>query len=145
MPSNTNDLKTYSPDKIIIIVGALAVTGVADGTFVAIEPTGDGITSESGAYGEVARAVNLDPRHTITLTLQQTSPSNDVLSAFADADKLTGGNGSFPITVTDLRGTSLFAGTAWVTKKATATFSKGLEAKEWSLGSVGRFNNGGNL
>jgi len=139
-----SDLKTYSPDQVKFIVGVHTVTGVADGTFIAIEPMGDGVTSEAGAYGDVARAMSLDPRHQITLTLQQTSRSNDVLSAIHDADRLSGGNGAVPVTLTDLRGSTLFAGTAWVVKKATATFSKGLEAKEWSIESVGRFTNGGN-
>lgn len=140
----SQSLKTYSPDQIIVTVGAVALTGMADGTFVTIAPTGDGVTSEAGAYGDVARAMSLDPRHDITITLQQTSRSNDVLSAFADADRVSGGNGALPIAITDLRGGTLFAGTGWVVNKATATMSKGLEAKEWTLQAVGSFHNGGN-
>lgn len=137
------ELKSYSPDRIKIIVGAHSITGTADGTFVEIEPVGDGVVSEAGAYGEVARAISLDTRHTITLTLQQTSRSNDVLSAIHDRDRITGGDGAVPITVTDLRGSTLFAGQGWVVNKATATYSKGLEAKEWTLEAVGSFFNGG--
>lgn len=139
------DVKSYSPDRVKVIVGVAAMTGVADGTFVVIEPTGDGVTSEAGAYGDVARAISLDPRHTITITLQQTSPSNLVLSALADTDRITGGDGAVPITVTDLRGTTLFTGTGWVVRKAAATYSKGLEAREWALEAVGQFVNGGVL
>lgn len=138
------DLKTYSPDRIKIIVGAVALTGVADGTFVTIEPMGDGTVSEAGAYGEVARAMSLDTRYTIGVTLQQTSRSNDVLSGLYQLDRVSGGDGAVPVTITDLRGTSLFVGTCWVTKLATATYSKGLEAKEWPLEAVGEFFNGGN-
>ncbi|TFL14219.1 DUF3277 domain-containing protein [Pusillimonas caeni] len=138
------DIKTYSADRVKIIVGAHTITGTADGTFVTIEPLGDGVTSEAGAYGDVARSMSLDPRHTINTTLQQTSRSNDVLSSLADADRLSGGNGAFPITITDLRGGTLFAGTGWIVKKATATFAKGLEAKEWPIEAVGQFTNGGN-
>lgn len=138
------DVKTYAADRVKVVVGAHTITGPADGTFVIIEPLGDGVTSESGAYGDVARSMSLDLRHTITITLQQTSRSNDVLSAIADADRLSGGNGAVPVTVTDLRGGTLFAGTGWVVKKATATFAKGVEAKEWPLEAVGQFTNGGN-
>lgn len=137
------ELKTYSPDRIKIIVGAAALSGYADGTFVTIEPMTDGVTSEAGADGEVARAMSLDPRHTITATLQQTSRSNLVMSSLADVDRVSGGDGAFPITVTDLRGSTLFAGTGWIVKKATATFSKGLEAREWTIESVGSFTSGG--
>lgn len=137
------EVKTYSPDRIKVIIGPTAMTGAADGTFVEIEPMTDGTTSEAGAYGEVARALSLDPRHTITVTLQQTSRFNDVLSALYQLDKVSGGDGTAPILITDLRGTTVFAGTCWVTKMATATYAKGLEAKEWPIEAVGEFFNGG--
>lgn len=137
------ELKTYSPDRIKTIVGASALTGYADGTFLTIEAMTEGVTSESGADGEVARAMSLDKRHEITVTLQQTSASNDVLSALYHVDQVSGGDGAVPITVTDLRGTTVFAGTGWVRKVANATYSKGLEAKEWTVEAVGSFHNGG--
>ena len=140
-----SELKTYSPDRVKVVVGAAVLTGVADGTFVAIEPTSDGVTSEAGAYGDVARAMSLDPRHTVTVTLQQTSSSNAVLSALHDADRISGGDGAVPVSVTDLRGTTLFTGTGWVVNKANATYSKGLEAREWTLEAIGHFVNGGML
>lgn len=138
------DVTTYDPKQVKIVVGAHTITGVADGTFITIEPTGDGVTSTSGAYGDVARSLNHDPRHTIAITLQQTSRSNAVLSSLRDADHLSGGNGAFPILVTDLRGGTLFAGTAWVVKKAPATFASAAENKEWPLEAVGAFTHGGN-
>src|SRR5690606_23641120 len=138
------EVTTYDPKQVKIVVGAHTITGVADGTFITIEPTGDGVTSVAGAYGDVARSMSHDPRHTITITLQQTSRSNDVLSSLRDVDRLSGGSGAFPIQVTDLRGGTLFAGTAWVVKKATATFASGTENKEWPLEAVGAFTNGGN-
>lgn len=138
------ELKTYSPDRVKVIIGAAALTGAADGTFVTIEQLGDGTTSEAGAYGDIARAMNLDTRHTITVTLQQTSRFNDVLSGIYQLDRISGGDGVVPISVVDLRGTTLYAGQCWVTKMATATYSKGLEAKEWAIESTGEFFNGGN-
>ena len=139
-----NELQTYSPDRVKILVGPHIITGVADGTFIVIEQMTDGVTSEAGAYGDVARAMSLDPRHAITLTLQQTSKSNLVLTGLYEADRLSGGSGAVPVGVTDLRGTSLFAGTGWIVKKANATFSKGLETKEWRIEAIGLFTNGGN-
>lgn len=137
------DIKTYSPDRIKLIIGAAVMSGAADGTFVTVEEMSDGVTSEAGAYGEVARAMSLDTRHTVTVTLQQTSKFNDVLSGIYQFDRVSGGNGAVPITLTDLRGTTLFVGTCWVRKMANATFAKGLEAKEWPIEAVGEFVNGG--
>lgn len=139
----STEVKTYSPDQVKILFGPAIIGGVADGTFIVIEQMTDGVTSEAGAYGDVARAMSLDPRHTITLTLQQTSLSNDVLSAAYKLDKVSGGNGAVPMTVTDLRGTTMFGGTAWVRKMANKTFSKGTESSEWTIEGVGSFSNGG--
>ena len=83
-------VKTYSPDRVKLVVGVHSVTGYADGTFVSIEPLGDGITSQAGADGEVARVMSADKRVKITLTLQQTSRSNDVLNALLSIDHLSG-------------------------------------------------------
>ena len=44
-------VKTYSPDRVKLVVGVHSVTGYADGTFVSIEPLGDGITSQAGERG----------------------------------------------------------------------------------------------
>lgn len=136
-------IKSYSPDTVSVVVGVLALSGFADGTFVQIEPMTDGVSSQSGADGEVARAISLDQRHTITITLQQTSPANTYLSGLADADRISGGNGVVAIAVTDLRGETLFGGTGWVVKKATATYSKEIETREWQIEAVGEFISGG--
>lgn len=139
------EIHSYSPDLVKIVIGSVPITGYADGTFIDIEPVSDGVTSESGADGEVARAIVLDMRHTLTLTLQQSSMSNNTLSAIADRDRDTGGNGTVPISVVDLRGGTLFAGTGWIKKKAKATYSKGLESREWAIEAVGRFDNAGQV
>jgi hypothetical protein len=141
----SNSLKTYSADKVLITLGAFPVTGAADGTFVSIEAMTDGVTSESGAYGDTARSMSLDRRHTITVTLQQTSDTNTVLSGLYQADRVSSGNGTFPVSVVDLRGQTLFAGQGWVRKPATAAFSKTIETREWEIEAVGDLVVGGNL
>lgn len=41
-------LKTYSPDDVKIIFGAFPIaSGLADGTFINVDPMGDGTTSPS--------------------------------------------------------------------------------------------------
>lgn len=127
-------MKTYSPDKVKIVVGPHAVSGYADGTFISVEQISDGVTSESGADGEVARAMSTDKRMRITLTLQQVSASNAVLSAMYDADQLSGGDYPFPFGLNDLRGKSLVAaGSAWIVKKPTSEFGKELSPREWVI------------
>lgn len=131
-------VKTYSPDRVKVTVGAHTLTGYADGTFVSVEQLTDGVTSQAGADGEVARAMSADKRCKITLTLQQTSRSNDMLTAMYEADQLSGGDMPVPLTVRDLRGTTIFAaGAAWIVKKATAEFCKEISEREWTLEADG--------
>ena len=84
-------IRTYNPGRVVITVNGFDVTGYADGTFVTIALASDGVTTQVGADGEVARAINTDQRVDITLTLQQTSPTNDFLSGLYTADVLTCG------------------------------------------------------
>lgn len=55
-------LATYAPDEVSIVIGAVIVSGFADGTFIDIEEMSDGVSSVAGADGEVARATSADPR-----------------------------------------------------------------------------------
>ena len=51
-------VKTYNSRQVTISLGTHAVTGVADDSFIVIEPLGDGVSSKSGCDGEVASAKN---------------------------------------------------------------------------------------
>lgn len=138
-------VKTYSADQVTVLIGAHIASGFADGAFVQIEENGDGVTSVAGADGEVARSMSTDPRKKITITLLQTSDTNDVLSTLYTSDKISK-NRTFPITVKDLRGSTMFASsTAWVTKFANVSFGKEIESREWTIETAdGLFFVGGN-
>lgn len=126
-------LATYAPDKVSIVVGVAIAKGFADGTFINIEEISDGVASVAGADGEVARAMSADPRKKITLTLLQTSETNDVLSALYAADKISK-NATFPFAMADLRGRTMFAASqAWVVKSANVELGKEVGAREWTL------------
>jgi hypothetical protein len=126
-------VKTYDPKKVIITLGPTVITGYAKDTFVKAGRIADTVTSEAGASGEVARALNADHRGTIELTLMQTSISNDFLSAQAVIDENTGA-GALPFLMTDLRGTTILsARNAWVKKYADSEFGQGLSNRAWSI------------
>lgn len=126
------DVKTYASDRVAVTFGAHSVKGMTDGTFVSIEQMADGITSQAGADGEVARSMSADKRCKVTLTLQQTSQSNNVLSALHDADIASGGAMPLPLMIKDLRGDTLFmAGAAWIVKKPNSEFGKEVGSREW--------------
>lgn len=139
-------MKTYAPGQIKIVMGAFVLSGLAEDTFVTVAEIGEGISSVSGADGEVARAMSRDSRLRITVTLLQTSDSNDRLTALHQADKATDGNGAVPVSITDLRGRSLHASdSAWVVKIPDAGYARQVGNREWVI-ETGRAINvlGGN-
>ncbi|CAB3863403.1 DUF3277 family protein [Achromobacter sp. SD115] len=126
--------KTYAPGQVKIVMGAVALSGLAEDTFVTVAEIGEGITSVSGADGEVARSMSRDSRLRITVTLMQTSTSNALLTAMHQADKASDGQGALPVAVTDLRGKSLHAAdSAWIVKMPDAGYAAKSGNREWVI------------
>jgi hypothetical protein len=127
-------VKTYNPSRVTVIMNGFPMSGFADGTFVNIAMTADGIVTQVGADGEIARAINTDRRCTVTISLQQTSPANLYLSGLFQMDTLTCGGTIGPIMVQDLCGETLFmASQAWVVKPADVEFSKEIATRAWQI------------
>ena len=126
-------LYTYSSQEVAINYKGAPITGLAKGTFVDIEYDEEDWMYETGSDGNVTRSLKPNKTATATITLQQSSPSNDILSGFRSLDRATGlGTGVFM--VKDLRGTSLVAvPTAFIAKPAKVTFSDELETREWKF------------
>jgi hypothetical protein len=130
---------TYDPKKIILIFGAKELSGFADGTFIDVEPLGDGITSVCGADGEVARSMDPDTRAKVTITLLSTSQSNDYLSALYILDKQSGA-GMFPFLIKDLLGKTVVSSQySWITQFPKMTNGMKVEDghREWVIETGG--------
>lgn len=126
-------VRTYSPDRITVLVSGVPMTGFTDGTFIEISPSTDLSTMQVGADGEVARSISTNKTCTVTITLSQTSPSNDVLSGLIEIDSLTGGT-LFPVGVIDLRGRTVFeASQAWISQRPTITYATEVSDRTWVL------------
>ena len=129
-----NESRVYNPARVLAIVGVVPLQGFGEDTFISIEPMSDSMTSKSGVDGEVSRSIGTDGRHLVTITLMQTSPSNDVLSGLVQVDRLTCGGASFPFKLEDLCGRTLFfAGTAWVKRRPNITFGREVSEREWQI------------
>lgn len=132
----SQEIRTYSPDRVVVLVGGVPMTGYGEDQFIEIAPVADLSTSQVGADGEIARSVSTNKLCTITLTLQQTSASNDVLSALIEVDAVTGGV-LLPVTVQDLRGRTVFlASQTWISKRPTLTFGREVAERVWELQGV---------
>jgi hypothetical protein len=124
-------LATFDPAEVVITIGGVPMSGYADGTFALLTRSVDAYSMVTGADGLTTRVKSNNRSGTLTLTLTQTSPSNDALSGFALLDELSNG-GVVPIQVKDLSGTTvLFSATGWVRKIPDVEYSNILSNREW--------------
>lgn len=124
---------TLDPSQYAISFLGQQIVGWADGDVCSVEYDADAFTKYVGTGGEGARSKSLNRGATITLRLMSTSPSNDILSAAAEADRLTG-QGAGPFFAKDGSGrTAALAPTAWVKKMPAKPFGKEVGEIEWQL------------
>jgi len=125
--------ETYSPKRVEVIVNGVPIRGYADGTFVNVARNSDSFATNVGADGEVSRTASADRTGKVTVTLQQTSDSNDFLSGLVTADELTL-NLQFVLMVKDTNGrTLLVSPCAWIDKPADSEFGNELSNREWII------------
>lgn len=129
-------LRTYDPAQVIITVGGIPMSGFADGTFLLVDRDENAFTKVTGADGTSTRVKSNNRSGTMTLTLKQSSPSNDILSGFAALDEISNA-GVVPVLIKDLSGNSLFfSATGWVQKFPASEFGKEINNREWILDLV---------
>jgi len=126
-------LYTYDPKLVAVILGGVPLSGFADGTFVSVEQNEDSFSLQVGTDGDGCRSKSNNQSARVTLTLQQSSASNDILSALHNTDILSpSGDGITPLIVKDNTGRSLHsAENAWIVKPPTSAFGREPENREW--------------
>jgi hypothetical protein len=125
------NVRTYDPKQIIVAWGPIIFTGFPEGTYITIARNGDVFEKSKGADGTVDRVNKNANDFMITLTLKQTSITNDLLSAALIAD-IESNTGKFPFTIKDLNGTStFFSALAWIAKDPDDEYSDALSNREW--------------
>jgi len=124
-------VRTYDPKAVSVVVGGVPIHGFADGTFIHLERSTDAFSKVVGTDGIVSRAKSNDQSGQLTITLAQTSPSNDALYAFAILDQATA-TGIVPIFIKDNSGRSThFSALAWVRKMPPLDYAKEISNREW--------------
>lgn len=134
---------TYDPKQVTVLIGGFPIWGFAEGSFVKIVRSSNSFEKVQGCDGVVSRQRTSDFSGELTISLQQTSVSNDFLSALSIADEQSGA-GVIPIIISDsLRssvgstlqngtsGTTYVSAHAWIRKPADAGFSSDLSNREW--------------
>ena len=125
-------LFTFDPKELSIIAGPYILRGFSD-SLVTVARTNAAYEMVVGADGEATRVKSNDRSGTITVSLQQSSPSNDELSTLCALDE-TGNAGLFPLLIKDNLGTTLCtADTCFVEKFPDAAFAKTTQTREWII------------
>ena len=118
-------MEKYNPKKINVIANGRYITGYADGTFITAERNEDSRVPNTGAHGDVVVTESADRTGTVTVTLNQTSPSIRELRQLAK-------NGTvFPVQIVDANTQTVRAGGT----QATILRTPGLEYGD-EVGSV---------
>ena len=139
-------VRTYDASQVILTINGVEISGYATDTFISIEREEPSFTKVVGADGTTSRAKSNNRSGTLTLTLSQTSPSNDFLSALLAQDELTNA-GVVPLILKDISGESrFFSGTGWVQGMPTVEYAKEISEREWLIDLADmEFNIAGNI
>jgi hypothetical protein len=125
----------YCADQVVIIWGAITMTGVGSDDFCKVERIEDSFKSKAGAFGDVVRSRMLDRRGKITVKLLKTSSTNIALRAAILLDENSNnGLSIFPAMVKDYGGNALWTATyAWLTRPASGEMAAEAGVDEWTL------------
>ncbi len=132
-------------DTQILIAGFHQITGYPDGTIVSIKKDASPFVTTRTLDGEVARTYRNDQTYTMSLSITQSSPSNDILMKFYELDSFIQ-NALFPVFIKDLKGTTLFmSGESWIKELPPITISNGMDVRTWEIQCLNSvINIGGN-
>lgn len=135
------NLGSYSPEDVIVLIQhdefSHRVTGFTEsGSFLSFERSVDRATLASSVDGNhTARVLRRNKAGTLTLSLMQTSESNDVFTHIGILDEESHSNKYlFSILIKDMSGrTVMSASQAFLGNDPSVSFSDGIETREWTI------------
>lgn len=126
-------IRTFDINQSKLSIGTHTVTGLADGTSISFKREAKIFEPAFDGQGNTTRIMTNNNNVTLTLTLAMHSPTNDVLSALANAD-LSTRNGSVPITFRDSLNSTLITSVASsVQEMPDASFGNVDNNREWVI------------
>jgi len=134
---------TYSPQEVQLTFGGYTITGWQNLT---ITRSVDAFKPVRGIRGKHTRVRSIDTSCTITVTILQTSMSNDVLCRIHDLD-IEYGSGRIELLLKDMGGTGVFSSAeAYVLGYPEVVYSGEFEYRQWRLfcQNTGNYTIGGN-
>ena len=135
------NLGTYSAEEVQVILEqestglVYRVVGFMEDAMVTVTPSVDTYTPYNGADNSGARIHNGNRSANVVLSLQQTSPSNDVLTRLLQKDIRSRRNeGLFSVMIKDASGrTVATARQAYITRLPEVTYTNNMSVREWNV------------
>lgn len=128
----TQTIGTFDFAKFKVTLGSTPIEGFADGEAVSVVEMNDAFNVGEGADGYIDRVRNKANRLEITITLRQTTPTNDLLSAIHRADRLA--STPLPLLIKDNNGTTVIAApVAWIRKYADIVNGNEANTRIWTI------------
>lgn len=125
-------LMAYDPSEVILSLGGWEPWGFASDTKIVISKTNDIINPYAGTDGDVSLALSRNRLGTLTMSLQRTSPANEVLAAYAQTMYSTR-QVAFPVYLEDPRGYYITT-IGWIQSQPDDTIGDTIQENQWVIG-----------
>jgi hypothetical protein len=139
-----NRLATFAPNDVTVILTQASsgishiVSGFSEDSIVTVERNAETYTLYTGADNTNTRIYNANTSAKMTMALQQTSSSNDILSQLYLNDAASrDSTGLFSINIVDNSGrSSYFAEEAYIAVVPNSAFANTMQTREWVIEAV---------
>lgn len=141
--SNSFTVNSYSPKDVVLTIGGYQLTGWQN---ITISRSVKSFITVRGIRGKHTRVASRDTSATISISLLQTMPGNEVLSTILSDDEEEG-TARIALMLKDNSGNSVFSSNeAYLTGFPTTSYSGQFEYRNWELfcQSTGTYLIGGN-
>jgi len=126
---------TFDFDLVTATIGPIAVDGFMEGSSISIEHEEDTFTHVTGDDGFVCRSKTLNRNAKVTLTLMQSSASNDKLAVLHALDRdARNGAGIVPMMIVDRSGRTLVTSSqCWIARGPDINFDRVCVGRTWII------------
>ena len=125
---------TYDPGAVGFTLNGVEITGWAEGDMITVEKNEPHFNVHVGTKGEVSRARIRDNTYTVTIRLQQVSPSIPAIEGFKILDNVTK---MPPLVVLKVKDPAtkdeLMAGKAWLMEDPTRAWGNEISVREYTF------------
>lgn len=135
----TQTLATFAPEdvKVVLTRGDFShtITGYSEDAMVGIARNSPTFEMFVSADNQSTRVYKSNTSATVTLTLNQTSASNDILSQLYINDKNSrDSSGLFSVQILDMSGRSRFSSSqSFIAVVPDSSFSNSVQTREWQI------------